>query len=200
MQSVIFALDARLGEAGDTLPLKGHLDESSYTLGEREFSLPSGIDYDLVLTNAGEGILATGILTTHVVGTCDRCLSPAEFDVSGEVDEYYLFEEPEDTGDGDDDDELDFSLVSDDNTIDLSDALLSTLVMETPYVVLCRPNCKGLCPVCGANLNEEDCGHAAQIEEDRLKSSPFAVLASLDLDNNQDDKGDAPSAGGQDTE
>ena len=187
MQPVIFALDARLGEAGDTLPLKGHLDETSYSLGEREFSLPSGIDYDLVLTNAGEGILATGILTTHVVGTCDRCLSPAEFDVSGEVDEYYLFEEPEDSGEGgDDDDELDFSLVSDDNTIDLSDALLSSLVMETPFVVLCRPDCKGLCPVCGANLNEEDCGHAAQMEEERLKASPFAVLASLDLGHDED--------------
>ena len=196
MQPVILALDARLGEAGDTLPLKGHLDETSYTLGDREFSLPSGIDYDLMLTNAGEGILATGILTTHVVGTCDRCLSPAEFDVSGEVDEYYLFEEPEETGD-DDDDELDFSLVSADNTIDLSDALLSALVMETPFVVLCRPDCKGLCPVCGANLNEEDCGHAAQIEEDRLKASPFAVLASLDLDHTQDDKGDAPVPGEQ---
>ena len=196
MQPVILALDARLGEAGDTLPLKGHLDETSYTLGEREFSLPSGIDYDLMLTNAGEGILATGILTTHVVGTCDRCLSPAEFDVSGEVDEYYLFEEPEETGD-DDDDELDFSLVSADNTIDLSDALLSALVMETPFVVLCRPDCKGLCPVCGANLNEEDCGHAAQIEEDRLKASPFAVLASLDLDHDEDEKGDAPVPGEQ---
>lgn len=196
MQPVILALDARLGEAGDTLPLKGHLDETSYTLGEREFSLPSGIDYDLMLTNAGEGILATGILTTHVVGTCDRCLSPAEFDVSGEVDEYYLFEEPEDTGD-DDDDELDFSLVSADNTIDLSGALLSTLVMETPFVVLCRLDCKGLCPVCGANLNEEDCGHAAQIEEDRLKASPFAVLASLDLDHDEDGNGDAPASGEQ---
>ncbi len=196
MQPVILALDARLGEAGDTLPLKGHLDETSYTLGEREFSLPSGIDYDLMLTNAGEGILATGILTTHVVGTCDRCLSPAEFDVSGEVDEYYLFEEPEDTGD-DDDDELDFSLVSADNTIDLSGALLSTLVMETPFVVLCRPDCKGLCPVCGANLNEEDCGHAAQIEEDRLKASPFAVLASLDLDHDEYGNGDAPASGEQ---
>ena len=196
MQPVILALDARLGEAGDTLPLKGHLDETSYTLGEREFSLPSGIDYDLMLTNAGEGILATGILTTHVVGTCDRCLSPAEFDVSGEVAEYYLFEEPEDTGD-DDDDELDFSLVSADNTIDLSGALLSTLVMETPFVVLCRPDCKGLCPVCGANLNEEDCGHAAQIEEDRLKASPFAVLASLDLDHDEDGNGDAPASGEQ---
>ena len=193
MQPVIFALDARLGEAGDTLPLKGHLDESSYTLGEREFSLPSGIDYDLMLTNAGEGILVTGILTAHVVGTCDRCLSPAEFDVSGEVDEYYLFEEPEDTGD-DDDDELDFSLVSADNTIDLSGALLSSLVMETPFVVLCQPDCKGLCPVCGANLNEEDCGHAAQIEEERLKASPFAVLASLDLDSEEGEKGEASGA------
>lgn len=196
MQPLILALDARLGEAGDTLPLKGHLDETSYTLGEREFSLPSGIDYDLMLTNAGEGILAAGILTTHVVGTCDRCLSPAEFDVSGEVDEYYLFEEPEDTGD-DDDDELDFSLVSADNTIDLSGALLSTLVMETPFVVLCRTDCKGLCPVCGANLNEEDCGHAVQIEEDRLKASPFAVLASLDLDHDEDGNGDAPASGEQ---
>ena len=193
MQPVIFALDARLGEAGDTLPLKGHLDESSYALGEREFSLPSGIDYDLMLTNAGEGILVTGILTTHVVGTCDRCLSPAEFDVSGEVDEYYLFEEPEDTGD-DEDDELDFSLVSADNTIDLSGALLSSLVMETPFVVLCQPDCKGLCPVCGANLNEEDCGHAAQIEEERLKASPFAVLASLDLDSEEGEKGEASGA------
>ena len=196
MQPVIFALDARLGEAGDTLPLKGHLDESSYTLGEREFSLPSGIDYDLMLTNAGEGILVTGILTTHVVGTCDRCLSPAEFDVSGEVDEYYLFEEPEDTGD-DDDDELDFSLVSADNTIDLSGALLSSLVMETPFVVLCQPDCKGLCPVCGANLNEEDCGHAAQIEEERLKASPFAVLASLDLDGEEGEKDKVSGAAGE---
>ena len=98
-----------------------------------------------------------------------------------------LFEEPEDAGEGgDDDDELDFSLVSDDNTIALSDALLSSLVMETPFVVLCRPDCKGLCPVCGANLNEEDCGHAAQMEEERLKASPFAVLASLDLGHDED--------------
>ena len=185
MQPVIFALDARLGEAGDTLPLKGHLDESSYTLGEREFSLPSGIDYDLMLTNAGEGILVTGILTTHVVGTCDRCLSPAEFDVSGEVDEYYLFEEPEDTGD-DDDDELDFSLVSADNTIDLSEALLPAILMETPFVVLCREDCRGLCPVCGENLNEHDCGHAELIASRRASSNPFAVLASLELGESED--------------
>ena len=74
MKPVIFALDERLANPGDTLSVTGHLDEPGYELGEHEFELPSGIDYDLALTNAGEGILATGMLRCHVKGTCDRCL------------------------------------------------------------------------------------------------------------------------------
>ena len=158
MKSVIFALDERLGNPGDTLSLAGHLDESGYELGEHEFELPDGIDYDLALTNAGEGILVT------------------------EVDEYYLFEEPDQPEEDDSDDDLDFALVLPDDTIDLAEALSTSLIMETPFVVLCKPDCKGLCPVCGANLNEQDCGHAAQIEESRRPASPFAALADLKLD------------------
>lgn len=75
--------------------------------------------------------------------------------------------------------------MSADRTIDLSGALLSAIVMETPFVVLCREDCAGLCPVCGANLNEEDCGHAAELaeqrERERAESSPFSALAGLDL-------------------
>ena len=184
MEQVIAVLDERLANPGDTLPVAGHLDEPSYSLGNHDFTLPQGIDYDLMLTNAGEGILATGILRAHVEGVCDRCLDPASFDVAGEVDEYYLFEEPDEAAYLDDEDEeMDFSLVGDDNTVDLTDALFSALLMETPYVVLCREDCKGLCPVCGANLNEEDCGHAAQIEAEReqarLEASPFAALKNL---------------------
>ena len=186
MQSVIAILDERLANAGDTLPLAGHLDEKGYDLGGHHFDLPEGLDYDLVLTNAGEGILATGMISGHVVGTCDRCLDPAEFDISGEVDEYFLFKEPDQPIEvGDDEDEVDYALVGDDHTIDLTEALASALLMETPYVVLCREDCAGLCPVCGANLNKEDCGHAAQIEarceQDRLDASPFAVLKNLEL-------------------
>ena len=185
MGPLTLALDERLAAAGDTLPLAGHLDERSYELGDHEFELPEGLDYDLVLTNAGEGILATGLVRAHVVGTCDRCLEPAEFDLSGEVDGYYLFEEPEQLGD--DEDDADFELVSADRTIDLSGALLSALVMETPFVVLCREDCRGLCPVCGANLNEVDCGHAdelaAERDRDRMAASPFAALADLKLDD-----------------
>lgn len=95
MEPLIISLDERLASAGDALPLAGHLDLASYELGDHEFALPEGVDYDLVLTNAGEGILATGIVRAHAVGTCDRCLECAELDIAGEVDGYYLFEEPE---------------------------------------------------------------------------------------------------------
>lgn len=186
MQPVIFALDDRLANPGDTLPCAGHLDERAYSLGDHDFELPEGIDYDLVLTNAGEGILVTGMLSTHVVGVCDRCLERAEFDIDGEVDEYYLFEEPAGSAgdkDEDDEDDIDFQLVNPDGTLDLSLALQTTLVMETPFVVLCKPDCKGLCPVCGANLNEEDCGHAEQIRLERMGSSPFTALKDLKLDD-----------------
>lgn len=188
MRPLTLSLDERLSGPGDTLSVAGHLDECGYSLGDHDFELPEGLDYDVVLTNAGEGILATGLVRAHVVGVCDRCLERAEFDVAAEVDGYYLFEEPEALAD--DEDEADYELVLPDNTIDLSGALLGALVMETPFVVLCREECLGLCPVCGANLNEEDCGHAEQrareLEAERLQASPFSALAGLDLSGGED--------------
>ena len=181
MDPVLVHVDERLRGAGDTLPLAGHIDQPSYSLGDHVFALPQGIDYDLVLTNAGEGILATGILRATAIGECDRCLEEAVLEISGEVDGYYLFEEPERLSD--DEDEVDFYLVDDEDTIDLSPALNDALIMETPFVVLCKPDCKGLCPHCGANLNEGPCGCAERIREEELKASPFAALAGLHLDD-----------------
>ncbi len=193
---MVAILDERLEGAGDTLALAGHLDERGYELGGHRFSLPLGLDYDLVLTNAGEGILATGILQGHVVGTCDRCLGTAEFDVAGEVDEYFLFKAPDSPEGGaaaGEEDEVDYALVGADHSIDLTDALESALLMDTPFVVLCREDCKGLCPVCGENLNEVDCGHVAQIEErraqERLEGNPFAALRTLKLDDTEHSAG-----------
>jgi uncharacterized protein len=181
-------LDDRLSNVGDTLPLQGHIDVDSFDLSDRSVTLPEGMDYDLMLTNAGEGILATGILRAHVVGTCDRCLDEASFDVAGEVDEYYLFSEPDEGVLEEDEEEgPDYSLVGPNATLDLTDALTSAFVMEIPFVILCHEDCAGLCPVCGENLNHVDCGHAAELEaraeEERLSASPFAALRGLQLDD-----------------
>ena len=70
-------------------------------------------------------------------------------------------------------------------TLVIDDAVMDNLLLALPLVSVCSESCKGLCPVCGANLNEADCGHAAQIEaereQDRLDASPFAALRNLDL-------------------
>ena len=187
MRRVTTILDDRLADAGSALVVQGHINESGYLLGGHTFRLPDGLDYDLVLTNAGKGILVTGIVSGRVLGTCDRCLEEAVLDLTGEVEEYYLFKAQEAIADGGDtlgdDDEMDFSWVGEDHTIDLTDAISSALLMETPYVVLCREDCKGLCPVCGENLNQVDCGHGAQIErrreEERMASGPFSALRKL---------------------
>ena len=183
MDPIIIKVDERLEGAGSVLPVAGHIDEHEYTLGDHDFTLPSGIDYDLVLTNAGEGILASGMVRAHVVGSCDRCLEDAEFDIASEVDEYFLFEAPAEEDLSDDEDEVDFSLVRDDDTIDLLEPIIAALVMETPYVVLCREDCKGLCPHCGANLNEGDCGCAEKMKSVEAATGPFAALADLKFED-----------------
>lgn len=186
MSPHMYALTDRLAQAGDTLCHAVHLDEISYELGDHQFTMPKGIDLDLVLTHSGEGILLTGMLHTQVHGVCDRCLEAASFSLDVEVDGYYLFQEPEEPRIPEDDDgSFDYFLVTSDKCIDLSEAVQTALVMETPFVVLCQPDCKGLCAQCGANLNEGLCEHhRVQENEPHMgKNNPFSVLKNLNLED-----------------
>ncbi len=177
---IVIELGDRLENPGDSLPVSGTLPIPGYSTGEKDFTLSDGLAYDVVLTNAGDGILATGIVRAHATGECDRCLEPAHFDIAGEIEEYYLFEEPQDAEAYEDG----FELVGPERTVDLSGAVWDAMVMDTPFVVLCRPDCAGLCPTCGANLNDGDCGCAAAAEESWVDSdeNPFAALKNLKLD------------------
>lgn len=177
---VIVDLTGQLENPGESMPVSGALDVDGYSVGDKHLRLSDGIHYDVVLTNAGDGILVTGIVRAHATGECDRCLEPASFDVAGEIEEYYLFEEPEDKEAYEDG----FELVGDDRQVDLSGAINDAVVMDTPFVVLCKPDCLGICPTCGANLNLGDCGCADKAEQDWVDSdeNPFAALKNLKLD------------------
>ncbi|OUP10125.1 DUF177 domain-containing protein [Collinsella sp. An2] len=177
---IVVELEGRLESPGESLPVSGKVDIPGYAVGEKEFQLEDGISYDVVLTNAGDGILVSGLVRAHVIGTCDRCLDPAHFDVAGELEEYFLFHEPEDAEAYEDG----FELVGENRSVDLAGPIADAVIMDTPFVVLCRPDCAGLCPVCGCNLNHEQCDCAEQAEEDWVQSdeNPFAALKNLKLD------------------
>lgn len=174
---VEISIESGLTSPGDTVSYSDSVAVDSFEMGGRTFELPDGLVYDVALTNTGEGILATGIVRGRALTECDRCLSPAQVDLAAELSCYYLREEP---APGEVEDEDDFGLIDPlTGTIDLTDAIQGAVAADIPFVVLCRPDCKGLCPMCGANLNEGPCGCVATPDPDFERPNPFAALAGF---------------------
>jgi len=124
--SVTVDLSEQLEFPGDSYPLTGKVDVATYTVGEKEYQLQDGIDYDVVFTNAGTGVLLTGMVRAHATGECDRCLEPASFDIAGEIEEFYLFEEPEDPEAYEDG----YELLGEDRIVDLGEPINDAVVMD----------------------------------------------------------------------
>ncbi len=174
MGPVLVSVESGLASPGDTVSRKARVEVGSFEIGGRALELPDGLTYDVALTNTGEGILVTGIVRGRAVVPCDRCLEPTSLDIAGELSCYYL-RELTDEEEGSDED---FGLIDESNgTVDLAAAIQGAVAMEVPFVILCRDDCRGLCPVCGANLNEGDCGCDRTPDPDFERRNPFAKLA-----------------------
>lgn len=139
----------------------------------------SDLDLDVRLEAVVEGVLATGTARAAVVGECVRCLEPLEgLEVEADFQELYFFP-GEDTG-GDEDAVF---LVGD--LLDLEPVVHDAVVLALPLSPLCREDCLGLCPECGAPLNE-DPEHTHEVVDPR-----WAALADL---KNASSSGTAPVA------
>jgi uncharacterized protein len=106
----------------------------------------------------------------HLEGPCMRCLEPAALDLeveSREIDQA-----------GTDDEELRSPYVEDDE-LDLGRWAHDATILALPTRLLCRPDCKGLCPVCGVSLNEAD---PADHEHDSKTDPRWAALDKLKLE------------------
>lgn len=129
----------------------------------------SAIGLDLRLESVIEGILVTGTATTALVGECSRCLNPIEEESSFDVQELYFYPDREA--------EEDAYRVSDEETIDLEPVLREAVVLNLPFTPLCRPDCAGLCPECGVNLND----HPDHAHEERIDPR-WAALKNFGAD------------------
>ncbi len=158
--------------------------ESSHFEGAAEFPIlkagPDLYDFEGPLTwqidisNTGDALLVTGTVEGVAKTACARCLEQFSFDVTGEIEGYFLLsgdgEAPEDM----DDDE--FDVLPDNHEIDLEPLVVAALLLEFPLIPLCDDACKGLCPACGANLNEGACACEPVEADDDLPPNPFAAL------------------------
>jgi uncharacterized protein len=114
---------------------------------ESEVPDDSPIDVEVSLEAVEGGIVASGVVRAHWVGECRRCLGPVAGEVESRVEELYV-REPEEGE----------TYPIDGDHIDLEPLAREAIVLALPLAPLCRPDCQGLCPTCGADLNAGPCG------------------------------------------
>jgi uncharacterized protein len=134
--------------------------------GQRYLVVPENVPAEVTLTRASTGTVYELRFHVRLHGPCFRCLGDAVFDDDLSLREY----QAESPGGAD---ELTTPYVKD-NRLDLSAWARDGLVLALPDKILCRPECAGLCPVCGLDLNAQPHEH-----EDDEQDPRWAALAEL---------------------
>ena len=109
------------------------------------------------LSAAGTGrFYFSGKFAGPTLGECRRCLVEVDTEIGTDVHLLFADTEAEDESE-DDPDVFPLSTGRSGSEVDLRPALREQWLLEIPAFVLCRPDCKGLCLTCGANLNQGAC-------------------------------------------
>lgn len=151
-------------------------------LPSKDVALEGPVQVDVKVTNTGRCYLVRGKLRARASFTCDRCLTKFSGEITGEIEDEFF---PRDGAVRPDDDlesedsEVGLSEADDENTFDgesfdLEESVAQHLLLAIPAKVVCREDCKGICPHCGQDLNEADCDCETDDVDPRL-----AALAKL---------------------
>ena len=139
-------------------------------------------------TLIGEEVLFQGRFSGVSVGECDRCLEEARVPVEGEVCWFFTSgpaivegaaaREQSEVLEVDPDDPEPPGRIAG-GEVDMAPMLWEELVLAAPSKCVCREDCRGLCPVCGANLNLAPCGCGPLEAKDTGTGRNFAQLKDL---------------------
>lgn len=153
-------------------PGEEHREEKEIALepiwlgGQRYLPVPEKVRAELLVSRATSGTVFELRYGTRLHGPCYRCLADAVIDVAVDAREYQAT-----SSEGSE--ELRTPYVDNDQ-LDLSAWARDALVLDLPDKILCRPDCAGLCPVCGRDLNTDPHAH-----DDEEPDSRWAALSEL---------------------
>lgn len=106
------------------------------------------------LSRMQDGVRAQAVFDGGFDSECGRCLEPFIDTIHSEFEEIFLFPNIETS-----EEEI---RIPDDGNIDLEASFCDFMLMELPIAPVCKPDCKGLCGICGQNLNQSMCEHQKQ--------------------------------------
>ncbi|WP_034387898.1 DUF177 domain-containing protein [Deinococcus sp. YIM 77859] len=175
----------------------GELDHLTYEQGGQEqilrFARPAPFDVN-VNSLGGNEMYLQGYFHPVVVMECARCLREVEVPLQLKLGTLLRYDPAVDAPFLEEAESGEEVLVFGDPDLDLSAYLAETALLAAPLSVLHAPDCKGLCQVCGHDLNEGPCEHSAQVPVEKIddelgnpegtvhaRQNPFAALRDLKL-------------------
>ncbi|PSR20698.1 MAG: DUF177 domain-containing protein [Sulfobacillus acidophilus] len=124
-----------------------------------DYPLANPARVDVRVRNTGGGALIVEVSgTVQAWAVCSRCAESFTIALPFSATEEFRDEA------GRNDQSLDYSRFSGD-VINLDEVVSDAVGLSFPIAVLCRPDCKGLCPQCGANWNQIECGCRAAVDD-----------------------------------
>ena len=157
----------------DGLTIHHVYPEGEPDLKSDDTRLIGGTELNLQATRGGDEVALVGVVTALVGFECDRCLGPLSVPVRQSFDLLYIppLKIQEERELGVDDLSVGFYQAG---VIDADDLVREQIELALPMARLCSEGCRGLCPECGANLNERQC--ACEIEEVDARLSALKEL------------------------
>lgn len=154
-------------------------DRFSLTYDARQLELQSDdyrfdgdIQLDYSVSNTEDNATVMGTVCAPVILSCSRCLEDCRMEISADITLCIKRlnkgeQPPVDVVDDERDTEGFIYASHDENDIDISGYLHDALVLGLPLKPLCSEECRGLCQICGHNLNKGDCGCSATKTDER---------------------------------
>jgi uncharacterized protein len=142
------------------ISLEGSFEPGALDYGSENLRQTAPLRWSATAERAGEEIRIAGSLATMVEMSCSRCLEPAAVEIKKSFDLFFR-QGDEELFDEDDDVELDEEATRTafftGTELALGDILREQVVLSLPMKALCKVDCRGLCPKCGANRNLSTC-------------------------------------------
>lgn len=125
------------------------------------FPITAAAPVHLRIRNTGHGKakLEGGVKLTFQAG-CDRCLTEVPVELDLQFDRTVVL--------GAEDEDADELGLTENRQLDVETFVHNEILVNWPAKILCREDCKGICPVCGQNLNERECGCDTFVPDPRM--------------------------------
>lgn len=140
------------------LHLSYAVEPTEWDLAEKGHTLLESAHIVLDALKHGEGeVYLAGELSAQIQGECSRCVKPITLPIQSSFHLEYLPAPRFSTNEmALSSDALDLNFYQGDE-IDIDDEMMGQCLLAVPMHPLCQPNCQGLCPQCGEDLNQVNC-------------------------------------------